>query len=81
MVQDKDPGLVTFVGTLHDHLHLWSIDLTVAVFVPVDLTVAVLVPLDGEWETLDIQPLSSPPELPDVMKPQEAPHNVEQQAA
>ena len=57
------------------------VDLTVAVFVHVDLTVVVLVPPDGEWETLDIQPLSSPPELPDVMKPQEAPHNVEQQAA
>jgi len=27
---------------------------------------------DGEWETLEIHPLSSPPELPDVMKPQDA---------
>ncbi|XP_059149132.1 elongin-B-like [Physella acuta] len=27
---------------------------------------------DGEWEQLDIHPLSSPPELPDVMKPQDA---------
>jgi transcription elongation factor B subunit 2 len=26
---------------------------------------------EGEWEALDIQPLSSPPELPDVMKPQD----------
>ncbi|KAK0068756.1 elongin-B, partial [Biomphalaria pfeifferi] len=27
---------------------------------------------EGEWEQLDIHPLSSPPELPDVMKPQDA---------
>ncbi|XP_059153326.1 elongin-B-like [Physella acuta] len=27
---------------------------------------------DVEWEQLDIHPLSSPPELPDVMKPQDA---------
>jgi len=27
---------------------------------------------DGEWEALEIHPLSSPPELPDVMKPQDA---------
>ncbi|GFO19830.1 transcription elongation factor b polypeptide [Plakobranchus ocellatus] len=27
---------------------------------------------EGEWESLDIHPLSSPPELPDVMKPQDA---------
>lgn len=26
---------------------------------------------DGEFEALEITPLSSPPELPDVMKPQE----------
>lgn len=36
---------------------------------------------DGEWETLEIMPLSSPPELPDVMKPQEPAQHVEQQAA
>ncbi|XP_076434739.1 elongin-B-like [Babylonia areolata] len=36
---------------------------------------------DGEWEQLDIQPLSSPPELPDVMKPQETSQQVEQAAA
>lgn len=26
---------------------------------------------DGSWEQLEIAPLSNPPELPDVMKPQE----------
>ncbi|XP_059163170.1 elongin-B-like [Physella acuta] len=26
---------------------------------------------EGEWEHLDIHPLSCPPELPDVMKPQD----------
>jgi transcription elongation factor B subunit 2 len=36
---------------------------------------------DGEWETLEIAALSSPPELPDVMKPQEPTPHVEQQAA
>ena len=28
--------------------------------------------LDGEFEPLDITPYSPPPELPEVMKPQEA---------
>lgn len=28
---------------------------------------------NGEFETIDIAPLSSPPELPDVMKSQETP--------
>merc|ERR1719397_228833 len=32
---------------------------------------------DGEWETLDIKPLSNPPELPDVMKPQDHVTQVE----
>ncbi|BFZ18313.1 hypothetical protein BsWGS_21352 [Bradybaena similaris] len=27
---------------------------------------------DGEWEALEIHPLSCPPELPDVMKPQDS---------
>ena len=27
---------------------------------------------DGEFEELEIAPLSTPPELPDVMKPQES---------
>ncbi|KAL8589487.1 hypothetical protein ACOMHN_061698 [Nucella lapillus] len=36
---------------------------------------------DGEWEQLEINPLSNPPELPDVMKPQETAQHVEQQAA
>ena len=36
---------------------------------------------DGEWETLvDISPLSSPPELPDVMKPQDANQAHQQEA-
>lgn len=28
--------------------------------------------IDGEFEGLEITPLSSPPELPDVMKPQDS---------
>ncbi|KXJ29095.1 elongin-B isoform X2 [Exaiptasia diaphana] len=32
---------------------------------------------DGEFEQLAIDPLSSPPELPDVMKPQESASNSE----
>ncbi|XP_005098556.1 elongin-B [Aplysia californica] len=35
---------------------------------------------DGEWESLDIHPLSSPPELPDVMKPQDANQAHQQEA-
>lgn len=31
---------------------------------------------NGEFETIDITPLSSPPELPDVMKGQEAAHDT-----
>ena len=31
---------------------------------------------NGEFETIDITPLSSPPELPDVMKGQEATHDT-----
>ncbi|KAL3857599.1 hypothetical protein ACJMK2_012279 [Sinanodonta woodiana] len=38
---------------------------------------------NGEFELLDINPLSSPPELPDVMKPQDSPatHAQEQTAS
>ncbi|PVD31722.1 hypothetical protein C0Q70_07140 [Pomacea canaliculata] len=38
---------------------------------------------DGEWEPLEISPLSNPPELPDVMKPQDptTSHTSEQPAA
>ncbi|KAK7475671.1 hypothetical protein BaRGS_00033097 [Batillaria attramentaria] len=38
---------------------------------------------DGEWEALEITPLSSPPELPDVMKPQDSTtaHTGEQAAS
>lgn len=38
---------------------------------------------DGEFEPLELSPLSSPPELPDVMKPQDSttPHVQEQAAA
>ena len=37
---------------------------------------------DGEYEALEITPLSSPPELPDVMKPQDSPStHVQEQAA
>lgn len=36
---------------------------------------------DGEWEELKIVDLSNPPELPDVMKPQDPAQHVEQQAA
>lgn len=38
---------------------------------------------DGEFELMDITPLSSPPELPDVMKPQDSPatHAQEQTAS
>jgi len=35
---------------------------------------------DGEWEALDVQALSSPPELPDVMKPQDASQAHQQEA-
>ena len=31
---------------------------------------------NGEFESIDITPLSSPPELPDVMKGQEATHDT-----
>ena len=31
---------------------------------------------NGEFETVEIAPLSSPPELPDVMKGQEATHDT-----
>ena len=30
----------------------------------------------GDFETIDITPVSSPPELPDVMKGQEAAHET-----
>ena len=38
---------------------------------------------DGEFEPLEIAPLSTPPELPDVMKPQESSssHTTEQVAS
>lgn len=35
---------------------------------------------EGEWEKLEFQPLSSPPELPDVMKPQDASQTHQQEA-
>lgn len=37
------------------------------VFLPLLIT-------DGEFEALEVTPYSPPPELPDVMKPQEPPH-------
>jgi transcription elongation factor B subunit 2 len=36
---------------------------------------------DGEFEPLDVTPLSSPPELPDVMKPQDSPSTHAQEQA
>ncbi|KAK7087496.1 hypothetical protein V1264_021539 [Littorina saxatilis] len=36
---------------------------------------------DGEWEPLHIEPLSTPPDLPDVMKQQDSAQHVEQPAA
>ena len=36
-----------------------------------DLLKKILSPSDGDFEPLDVAPLSTPPELPDVMKPQE----------
>lgn len=38
---------------------------------------------DGEWEGLEISPLSQPPDLPDVMKPQDSTtaHTAEQAAS
>jgi len=36
---------------------------------------------DGEFEALDVTPLSSPPELPDVMKPQADSSNHPQEQA
>ncbi len=38
---------------------------------------------DGEYEPLEVTALSSPPELPDVMKPQDSPstHAQEQTAS
>lgn len=47
-------------------------------------TVGLAIREGDNWETLDIQTYSTPPELPDVMKPQEAPqtsHPPEQTAA
>jgi transcription elongation factor B subunit 2 len=35
-------------------------------------TVGLAIRDEDAWETLDVQPYSTPPELPDVMKPQEA---------
>ena len=39
--------------------------------------------VDGEFEGLEVTPLSSPPELPDVMKTQDSPstHAQEQTAS
>ncbi|XP_041348455.1 elongin-B-like isoform X2 [Gigantopelta aegis] len=36
---------------------------------------------DGEWENLEIAQLSSPPELPDVMKPQDSSSSHAQEQA
>ena len=37
--------------------------------------------LDGEFEHLEISPLSPPPELPDVMKPQESASHTQEQVS
>ncbi|GAB1602590.1 elongin-B-like [Argonauta hians] len=46
---------------------------------PATIGLAVKVP-DGDFESLELTSLSSPPELPDVMKPQDStsPHSQEQ---
>ena len=36
---------------------------------------------DGDFESLEVTPLSSPPELPDVMKPQDSPSTHAQEQA
>ena len=36
---------------------------------------------DGEFEPLEIAPLSTPPELPDVMKPQDSTSHTPEQVA
>lgn len=36
---------------------------------------------DGEFEALEVTPLSNPPELPDVMKPQDTATHAQEQTA
>jgi len=35
---------------------------------------------NGDWEDLEVTPLSQPPELPEVMRPQEQPQSEQQTA-